>query len=283
LHAGWTAPFGEMEKGEGFDMFCLFDKKKMILLDGLTEGERNEDDDKMDICTPELDGLLDKQPQPMPIDTDISYEPNLEDMAADELTQLEALHTKHQAYLIIDADTDSSTSQHKSSILCIFSDNNGNSTNCLKQVQDLSHYNKSGRGLGFGDLSEPQEPKLNIEEPAATLVQSKNLIWLAVVKIVDIRLDHIGLQSLPMHLLRQPNVQIKVQLMHLAPVKLGEENEDGDWEWTRCFEYLTGTSSTCEVDSNWIQLLNPATSPPTRQGNVNLMTYRFLSAEMVLQ
>ena len=54
-----------------------------------------------------------------------------------------------------------------------------------------------------------------------------------------------------MRLLRQPNVQIKVQLMRLAPVKLGEENEDGDWEWTGRFEYLTGTSSTCEVDSSY--------------------------------
>ena len=181
MHAGWTAPFGEMEKGEGFDMFCLFGKKKKILLDGLTEGEHNEDDDKMDVCTPGLDGLLDEQPRPMPMDTDISYEPDLEDMAADELTQLEASHTKHQTYLIIDVDTGGSTSQHKSSILCIFSDNNGNSTDCLKQVQDLSCFNESGRGLGFGDLSELQEPKLNIEDPAATLVWSKNLIWLVVV------------------------------------------------------------------------------------------------------
>ena len=101
------------------------------------------------------------------------------------------------------------------------------------------------------------------------------------MQIVDIRLDHIGRQSLPTNLLGQPNVQIKVQLMRLAPVKLGEENDDGDWEWTGRFEDLTGTNSTCEVDSNWIQLFNPATSPPTRQGNINLMTYRFLSAELV--
>jgi hypothetical protein len=101
------------------------------------------------------------------------------------------------------------------------------------------------------------------------------------VQVVDIWLDYIGLQSLPIRLLGQPNVQIRVQVMHLAPVKIGEENGDGDWEWTGRFEHLTGTNSTCKIDSNWIQLLNPATSPPTRQGNVNLTTYRFLSAEVV--
>jgi hypothetical protein len=73
---------------------------------------------------------------------------------------------------------------------------------------------------------------VNIEDPAATLVQLKNLIWLAVVQVVNIWLDHIGLQSLSACLLRQSNIPIKVQVMCLAPVKLGEENDDGDWEWT---------------------------------------------------
>jgi hypothetical protein len=194
---------------------------------------------------------------------DVSYEPDLEDMAAEELTHMDASHLKYEAYLIIDGEVGGSTSQHKASILRIFSDNNANSTDRLKRVQDLSRFNESGRGLGFGDLSDPQEPRVNIKDPAATLLRSKNIIWLAIVQIVDIRLDNIGHQSLPTNLLGQPNVQIKVQLMCLAPVKLGEENDDGDWEWTGRFEDLTGTNSTCEVDSNWIQLLNPATSPPT--------------------
>ena len=51
--------------------------------------------------------------------------------------------------------------------------------------------------------------------------------------------------------------------MRLAPVKLGEENDEGDWEWTGQFEHLAGSNSTCEIDSNWMQLLNPATVPPT--------------------
>ena len=148
-------------------------------------------------------------------------------------------------------------------------------------MQDLSRFNESGKGLGLGNLSDPHKPKVHIEDPAATLVQSKNLIWLTVVQIMDIRVDYVGVQSLPTRLLGQPNIQIKVQVMRLAPVKLGEENDEGDWEWTGRFEHLTGSNSTCKVDSNWIQLLNPATVPPTRQGNVNLMTYRFLSAELL--
>jgi hypothetical protein len=281
LHAGWVAPFSEMEKGEGFDMFCPFGVKKMVLMDGLTDGERNEDDDEIDVRLPEPGASSDERPRPISTDGDALDEPDLEDMAAEELTHLDTSCPKHEAYLIIDGDTGGSTSKHKSSILRIFSHGDANSTDRLKRVQDLSRFNESGKGLGFGDLSDPQEPKINIEDPAATLVRSKNLIWLAIVQIVDIRLDNIGLQSLPTRLLGQPNVQIRVQVMRLAPVKLGEENDDGDWEWTGRFEHLTGTNSTCEIDSHRIQLLNPATSPPTRHGNVNLMTYRFLSAEVV--
>ena len=204
IHAGWAAPFDEMEKGDGFDMFCPFGKNKMVLMDGLTEGERDEDNEEVDAHPPEPNGPA--ADEHIPANTDVLYEPDLEDMAAEELTHLEASHSKYEAYLIVDGDTGGSISQHKSSILRIFSNNNANSMDHLKQVQDLSCFNESGRGLGFSDLSDPQESRINIEDPAATLFRSKNLIWLAVVQMVDIRLDNIGLQSLPTHLLGRPNV-----------------------------------------------------------------------------
>jgi hypothetical protein len=39
LHAGWPAPFDEMEKARDFDIFCPFGKKRMVLMDGLMDGE----------------------------------------------------------------------------------------------------------------------------------------------------------------------------------------------------------------------------------------------------
>ena len=59
-----------------------------------------------------------------------------------------------------------------------------NLTDCLKLVRDLSCFNESGKTLAFNDLPDPQEPKLNIQDPAAILVQSKN-IWLAMVQVVN--------------------------------------------------------------------------------------------------
>lgn len=253
----------------------------MVLMDGLTEGEQNEDEDEMDIRLPETDTSGSEQPRPIHADANIVYEPDIEDMAAEEWTRLETDGQKHEAYLVVDEDLGGNTSQHKSSILRIFSNNDPNSTDRLRRVQDFSRFNEAGRGLGLGDTFDPYEPKINIEDPAATLVRSKNLIWLAVVQVVDIRLNNTGMQTLPTRLLGEPNVQIRVQVMRLAPVTQGDENGDGDWEWTGRFESLMGTNSTCEVEGNWIQLLNPATAPPTRVGNVNLMTYRFLSAETI--
>jgi hypothetical protein len=170
LHAGWPAPFGEMEKAGDFNIFCPFGKKKMVFMDGLADGEQNEDDDELDVDLPEPAAPSDEQPQPISADIDASEEPDLEDMAAKELSRLDTSCPKHEAYLIIDGDTGGSTSKHKSSILRIFSHSDANSTDRLKHVQDLSRFNESGKGLGFGDLSDPQEPKMNIQDPTATLV-----------------------------------------------------------------------------------------------------------------
>ena len=73
---------------------------------------------------------------------------------------------------------------------------------------------------------------VHIKDPAVTLICSKNLIWLAVVQILDIHMDHTGVQILPTWLLSEPNVLIWVQLMCSAPVLPGHESDAGDWEWT---------------------------------------------------
>ena len=204
LEAGWAAPFNEMENARRFDIFCPFGKKRMVLMDGLTDGEWDEDDDEVDVRQQEFGALSDKQLQLSSADNNVSDKPDLEDMATEELMRMKPSCSKHEAYLIIDRDTGGSTFKHKSSILCIFSHSDANSTDHLKRVQDLSHFNELGKGLGLGNISDPHKPIVNIEDPAATLVWSKNLIWLAVVQIMDIRMDHVGVQSLPTRLLGQP-------------------------------------------------------------------------------
>ena len=102
----------------------------MVIIDGkIDPGEQDEDEAEQDICPPMLDN-------PMPQD-----KPDIEDMAGEELSHLEydgSSQKKHKAYLVVDAESGGNTYQHKSSILCIFSNNNPNSMDHLKRVQDLS-------------------------------------------------------------------------------------------------------------------------------------------------
>lgn len=114
---GWTTPYDKMERGEGFDMFCPFRKKRMVLLDGLIDGERNKDDEEIDIWSADEGSGADNYTKPTPTNTDIQDEPDIEDMAAEEWTHLETKSLKHEAYVIVDAQSGGSASQHKSSVL----------------------------------------------------------------------------------------------------------------------------------------------------------------------
>ncbi len=57
--------------------------------------------------------------------------------------------------------------------------------------------------------------------------------------------------------LGEPNVQVRVQIMCIAPVAQGRENDSGDCEWTAQFEQLSGVNSVCDVEGRWVQLLDP--------------------------
>ena len=115
--AGWGAPFDEMERGEGFDMFCPFGQNRMVLMDGLTEGEQNEDDEETDVRPPTACTTASERPHPMHTDSNIEYEPDVEDMAAEEWIRQEAKSQQHEAYVVIDEDSGRNMSQHKSSVL----------------------------------------------------------------------------------------------------------------------------------------------------------------------
>jgi hypothetical protein len=269
-----------MVRKGGHDMLCSFGNNKMVLLDGLTEGERHEDKNKMDIQV--VPTIAEGESSNMSnTDPDVPFEPDAEDLATDQLLQQDPTANKYKAYLVIDGDTGGDTMKHKSSILQILSNNDPNSTDRLKRVMDLSRFDPSSRELAIGQSFDPQEPKVSIQDPAATLVRSKNLIWLAFVQIVDLRLNNAGMQSLPTRILGEPNVRVKVQIMSVSPVAQGCESEEGDWEWTGHFESLPRTTSTCEIEGHRLQLLDPAVLAPTRPGNKNMKTYRLLSSETV--
>ena len=48
---GYPTPFEDMDKGEGFDMFCPFRNNNMVLLSTPTKGERKEDEEEIAMAT----------------------------------------------------------------------------------------------------------------------------------------------------------------------------------------------------------------------------------------
>lgn len=56
LEVGWTPPFIDMERVGGFDIFCPFWNKKMVIVDGkIDPGEQDEDEEGQDIHPSTLD------------------------------------------------------------------------------------------------------------------------------------------------------------------------------------------------------------------------------------
>jgi hypothetical protein len=142
--AGWTAPFDEMERGEGFDMFCPFGQNRMVLMDGLTEGEHNEDDEEMDIEPPATGATASEQPHPFHKDANIEYEPDLRDMAAEEWIWQDAEgHNSKHMWLLMKTQVEP---LHNTSLLCSESsptmiqtpqiDSNTSRTSCASMKQE---------------------------------------------------------------------------------------------------------------------------------------------------
>ena len=81
MEAGWTPPFDDMERKGGFDIFCPFGNKKMVIMDGkMDPGEQDKDEEEQDIHPPILDNA---EHNPIPQD-----EPDIKDMAGEELSHL---------------------------------------------------------------------------------------------------------------------------------------------------------------------------------------------------
>ena len=167
--------------------------------------------EEMDIRVVETTGEAETIAVPHP-DPDVQFEPDAEDLAADELSHQDLSTDKYEAYLVVDADNGGNIMQHKSSILHIlFSNNDPNSTDRLRCVMDLSHFDPAGRGLAIGQTFDLHEPRVSIQDPAATLVRSKDLIWLVFVQIVNLHFDNAGIQAIPTRSLGEPNVHVKVR------------------------------------------------------------------------
>jgi hypothetical protein len=196
-----------------------------------------------------------------------------------ELLQLNAgmrVVPKHDAYVLVNSQNGISVQQHKSSVCRVYSQplTIRDSQLRLERVRGFPRGPDSTSAETFGVTpGDSPEPFFRVEDPAALLVRSKDLIWLAVVEIYGIKQGGISLARLPTRLLGEPNIQITVRITRLA--QRATPNDDGDWEWFGSFE-----KATIDVEGRWLQLLDPAVIRLSRD-EVIIPGYGFHSAELV--
>lgn len=273
---GYPSPFDKMDKGEGFDMFCPFGNHKMVLLDGLTDGEREEEDEEIEMATPSTaaDESAATQSQPPDNSTNVTSD-DLEDLAHNELSQLTGDKTpKYDPYITVTTLTGKSVTQHKSSVCRFFSDPHRDSTSRLDRIRAFSRYDEQSNHLFQYSEDGESEPLTRLEDPAALLVRSKELIWLAVVQIYGIKQNGVFIDYLPTRLITEPHIRLQLKVYRLKA--RANPDEKGDWEWFGGFE-----KGTVEVEGRYIQLLNPETIYTTIEERMNAPGYAFNSSELV--
>jgi hypothetical protein len=144
----------------------------------------------------------------------------------------------------------------------------------LKHVQGHLQYQDVKKDIPLGSTDENQTNAiLQTQGPAAFLVCSKDLIWLAIGEIVMIKQQNSAVDTLPVQLLPKPNIQLTAQIMELACLS---GNNQGDCEWTGQY-----TWSTCDLKGHSIQLLDPTITQSTYPGHDQTPMYCFQSGELI--
>lgn len=276
--AEYPIPFAMMDAGEGYDMLCVFGNYRMVLVDGITEGEREEDDDEMIVPTASISELGVENPSDCEIAPALQAS-DLGDLAMEQLGHnSQSENSQHHGFVAItNSQTGKTFTQHKSSVCRLYSTpiTVRESQTRLQRVRGYTRHDqqpKAERRVGT-EPGEADEPNIHLEDPACILVRVKDLIWLAVVQILAIKEHGTQIGQLPVGLLGQPHIRFTVRIMRFNS-RVAEDNE-GDWESTGQCD--TGSH---EIDGRYLQMINPTVLPPTRAGQT-APYYTMHSAELI--
>ena len=277
------SPFERMEAGAGFDIFCPFGGEKYILINGkVLDSEVDEGEDEMDHAAP-----MEAQGQ----DTRNSSS----GLDLDDLADLEASSTSNPSYDLTSALQPQSRidpniivdgkSINKAKILHIYSSpfSVSISRDRLKSVQGQARYNEPSQSPRPDySAAEEADSKLYTEDAALTLVQSNGLLFLAVVRILSIRVSNILVDTIPESHLHQPNVRIRAQIMTLVErVPDATDSSDNlDWEWNGVFEGGAGSTGLREMEGLWFEAFDPSLRDRTSGVEVGTATYAYATADL---
>lgn len=288
---GITDSFRQMHQN-GLDMLCPFHPERTVLLQGLTAGEREEDEEERDLpIVLEADTSTTEnttgRSEGIDLDSEVTaeeLEPDLEDVInSDPSSSLpdEAGGNHYDAFI----ETAPGKKQHKGTILKIYSAalSVKDSKDRLKRVCGLSAFNNPSRtSPDMPNINDDHAPIITIEDPIATLVRSNGHVWLALGIVVEAKVNGTRVSSLPTSLAFEHNVRLRAQIMKIKPIDNSDSGGDDEeqWEWTGSYETLTGQTSSRELDGRFVETINPSTAFSTQPGRQDDQTYRIASSTL---
>jgi hypothetical protein len=197
-------PFQLMEDGDGYDMMCPFGGNKMVLIHGvIVTGEEEETAEERD----EAVSAGDNNEAVTPPESE-QFEPDLDDVAnGEEVIYADAASPTYEAWIAVDSSSPQKR-QHKSTILRFYSSplTVAQSKDRLKRVRGFSQFDENVRMPSDVNATIEKGRILSVEDPALTLVRCDNMVFLAVIKILDIRIGSANEQTVSANLVHEPNV-----------------------------------------------------------------------------
>lgn len=277
------SPFAVMERSNTIDILRPFGDGKIVLIDGaLKDGECEEIDIDIDTDIPQNVSV--PGAQLAQVEPHAGAEPDIEDLAGVEVASSENPSVARSAWVPLSGNSESDEHKHKASVMRLYSDllvSGPESRDRLKRVMGYSrHMHRPGVGISTTHyLTGDDDPVLNVEDPGLSLFLCNDRIYVAAVSVAALTQDSRSVSSIPIELIHEPNVRIKVQIMCLR-LLLPDGNPE-DWEWTGRAAPIKAMQYTCDIEGKCFQAYNAVVTSTQTPGNPLEATYRFTTSEMV--
>ncbi|KAJ7572582.1 hypothetical protein C8J56DRAFT_807090, partial [Mycena floridula] len=283
--ANIACPFEMMEERGGFDILCPFGNDRMVLVNGLNDGEEDETEEEQ------------SQYQPPPTDTSsagvnmsacpdsesFDLEPDIEDLALDAKIDSEAQQDTqpYEPWIAIDA-AGTGKKIHKASVLRLYSDpfTTIDSKDRLKRVRGFEQYD-SRKGVSVPQALSPLDETssvFSVDDPVVTLVECDGRFFTAIGQVCTLSHCHPCMRHryLQRSLLHEPNVSLDLQIMKLTEINSQHQPDGPDWEWTfgRFEEQLVK-----RLPGHYAELINPDWQA-SKAGSRDVQTYVFQTKEL---
>ncbi|KAG6884618.1 hypothetical protein C0992_005991 [Termitomyces sp. T32_za158] len=262
-------PFQSMECSGDFDILCPFGGNRMVLVDGLSAGEREETDEELGDSAFPTSNDTETVSQAFGEDDN----PDLDDLAGE--TDVAQNDTKSMAWVSLDGGK-TSKKVHKASVLRILSSglSVSDSKDRLRRVRGYSQYDETMDHVAM-TVQDPDNPnEVSVEDPALILMRCSGAVFLAIFQVLSIRIDATYVQSLSAKLIHEPNVQFQGQIMTLRP-RIGEYQPNvPDWEWDGTYE----AKSVFRADGALVELVDPELLQSSTSAGSH--TYAFSSSDL---